>query len=73
MGRRTNKAKKMALSNEAGTCFKTTDPRQNEAPPVMWEENEMWPEEIPEEVPNCECCGEYLYNGPICPNCRGLI
>ena len=37
--------------------------------PAVWEEDEMDLAEVPE----CEGCGEYLYNGPICPNCRGMI
>ena len=35
------------------------------SPSVVWGEDEV----ESEEVPRCECCGEYLYNGPICPNC----
>ena len=57
---------KLALAN----FFEAASPK---APPVVWEEDETWPEDMPEEAPSCDCCGEYLYNGPICPNCRGLI
>ena len=38
---------------------------KSKAPSVTWEEDEM---EL-EEVPRCECCGEYIYNWSICPSC----